>query len=273
MVKHYLGLAAIAFCAILTGCALSKTTIDERTPELKYTTKGTLALTVVDNRPFVVSGEKAETVEGIFRGAYGIPFKFEGTRSDPDTLYTARISEIVSKALYNTGSKVNVVQTKKGATVQDAINGLRAAPFDAGLVINVIDSRIDAGGIRWSYFFDYEVVVLDSQGAIVSTKKYSGEDVDFQRELFHTGSEKGKSYAFDAVLDLEYRNKFSEFLNDRETQAALGTTHAAEGRVVAAKQEDGDGARRLAALKDLLDKGLITTEDYEKKKGEILQSL
>jgi len=105
------------------------------------------------------------------------------------------------------------------------------------------------------------------------TKKYNGEAVDFQRELFHAGSDKGKNYAFDAILDLEYRNKISEFLNDRETQNALAKTSGAPTSVATGQQGDRDGASRLAELKELLSKGLITSEDYEKKKADILGSL
>ena len=161
---------------LLAACALSPATIEERTPKLDYASKGTVALTVVDNRPFIVSGEKKETNEGIFRGAYGIPFAFEGMRKDDEgTPYAARIADILSKALDNAGSTANVIQTPKGSTVETAINGLRAVPFDAGLIVNVLDSRIDAGGARWSYFFDYEIIVIDHAGTIVSRKKYDGK--------------------------------------------------------------------------------------------------
>lgn len=259
---------------LLAACALSPATVEERTPKLEYATKGTVALTVVDNRPFVVSGEKEEACEGIYRGGYGIPFAFEGMRKDDEgTPYTTRISEILSKALYNAGSTANVIQTPKGSSVQSAINGLRAVPFDAGLIVNVLDSRIDAGGARWSYFFDYEIIVIDHAGTIVSRKKYDGEDVDFQRELFHSGNDKGKNYSFAAVLDLHYRNKFAAYLNDREMQAALASPRAVAATAGARGQADRGGAQRLAELKAMLDKGLITPDDYEEKKAEILQSL
>jgi len=141
------GMITAALAAALAGCALSKTTIEERTPELKYTTKGTVALTVIDNRPYVVSGEKEERTEGVFRSGYGIPFAFHRLRSDPETPYVARISELISKSLYNGGSKVEVVKMPKGFTVADAISEMRKQPFDSGLVVNVFDSRVDAGGV------------------------------------------------------------------------------------------------------------------------------
>lgn len=252
---------------LLAACALSPTTIEERTPEIRYPAKEAIAVTVVDNRYFVVDGDKQETCEGIYRGGYGIPFAFEGMRDDEDTLYAARIAEIIAKALYNAGSTVHVVKTPMGSSVEAAVAALRTVPFDAGLIVNVLDSRIDAGGIRWSYYFDYEIIAVDSSGTVVSSKKYSGEDIDFQRALFISGRDKGRSYSFSAVLDLHYRNKFDAFLNDRETQAALASSR------VATTAPGRDGSQRLADLKEMLDKGLITSGDYERKKAEILQGL
>ena len=77
-----------------------------------------------------------------------------------------------------------------------------------------------------------------------------------------SGRDRGRNYSFAAVLDLHYRNKFDAFLNDRDTQAALTSARAATS-----------GARRLADLKEMLDNGLITPDDYEDKKREILQGL
>ncbi len=261
--------AVLMMATLLAACGLSPTTVEERTPKLDYAGKGTVALTVVDNRPYVVSGDKPDTCEGIYRGGYGIPFAFEGMRKGAESMpYTTRISDILSKALYNAGSTVSVIKTPKGSSVETAISGLRAQPFDAGLIVNVLDSRVDAGGARWSYFFDYEIIVINHVGTILSTKKYKGEDVDFQRELFHTGRAKGKNYSFDAILDLHYKNKFANFLNDRQTRAALSGSAAPASTGSA---PSAGAAQRLEELKGMLDKGLITPEDYEKKKAEILQ--
>lgn len=38
-------------------------------------------------------------------------------------------------------------------------------------------------------------------------------------------------------------------------------------------EETGDPAQRLKKLKDLLDEGLITKEDYDSKKAEILAAI
>ena len=272
MTKCVQGLAISVAICVLSGCVLSKATMEERTPELEYPTKGTLALTVIDDRPFVISGEKPQSVEGIFRDGYGIPHQFEKMRDKSDRAYTARISEVVSKAFYDSGSKVIVLPAPKGSTISAAIEGMRKNSFDRGLIIDVKDSRVDAGGFRWSYFFDYEVVVIGPGGKRLSTKRYHGEDVDFQRAIFHAGKAQGKSYSYAAVLDVEYKDKLSAFLKDRETAATLKVSGE---RVSSAAGADvkGDAAKRLAALKVMRDQGLITNEDYERKKAEILKSL
>ena len=76
--------------------------------------------------------------------------------------------------------------------------------------------------------------------------------------------------SFPAVLDIEYKNRVTEFLSDNETAKALG---GASPTIAAARANSSDGAERLTALKALLDKGVITQDDYEKKKAEILKTL
>lgn len=259
--------------ASLTGCVLSKSTVEERTPELKYATTGTLALTVVDNRPYVLDNDKDETFEGFQRLLYGIPQSFTKLRDDDKIPFSIRFADIISHALNQSGSKVSVVATEKGASVPQAITHLQTVPFTKGLVVNVLDSKVDAGGFRWSFYYDYDVVVVDTNGAIRSNRKFKGEDVDFQREIFHQGKEKGKSYELPAVLDIEYANRVKEFLNDNETRMALVEMKEARKVDVGPKSPSKDESERLIELKTLLDKGLITPEDYERKKKEILDSL
>ena len=265
----------LSWCALLlslSGCVLSKSTIAERTPELKYTTSDTVSLTVVDNRPYVLNGDKDETFEGFQRAAYGIPLSITKLRDDNKVLYAARFADIISHALSKSGSKVTIIATNKSASVQDAIARLRTVPFTTGLVVNVLDSKIDAGGFRWSYYYDYEVLIVDAKGAIVSTKKYNGEDIDFQREIYQAGRAKGKSYEWPAILDIEYANRITAFLSDNDTAKALGGIGPSIATSTT-KSTSNDGAERLIALKALLDKGVITPDDYEKKKAEILKSL
>lgn len=262
--------ASCSLLLLISGCTLSKATMEERTPDLKYTTSNTIALAIVDNRPFILNGDKDENFEGIGRGGYGIPFDFVKQRDDSKVLFTARFADVVARALKNAGSHVVVTTIHKGSSNQDAIAALLAVPFATGLVINVQNSRIDAGGVRWSYFYDYEVLVVDSKGVVVVTKKYSGEDLDFQREIYHAGSAKGKTYEFPAILDIEYKSRIAELLSDSDTAKALGGTGAS---IAIAGQAGKDGTERLVALKALLDQGIITQSDYDIKKSEILKSL
>ncbi len=266
----------LAICAAgmlaLASCSMTPTTPDERTPVLKYKTGGVIAVAIVDNRPYVTNGSKDDNFEGIGRTGYGIPTDFVKQRDDSKTTYVARVSDVVVRALEKSGSHVTSVSVPKGSYPKDAIAILHAASASPGLIVNVLDSRIDAGGFRWSYFFNYQLIVVDSNGVVISDKSFSGEDVDFQRDIFHAASAAGKTYSFPSILDMEYKNKFSEFLGEPDTSSALtgSPTHIVSD---SANHVVGTGVNRLAALKSMLDQGLITNDDYEKKKAEILQSL
>jgi hypothetical protein len=256
---------------MLGGCATTPTTPDERTPVLKYKTVGVIAVAIVDNRPYVTNGSKDDNFEGIGRTGYGIPTDFVKQRDDSKTTYVTRVSDLVVRALEKSGSRVIYVPSPKGSYPKEAIASLHRASASTGLIVNVLDSRIDAGGFRWSYFFNYQLLVLDPSGTVISDRTFSGEDVDFQRDIFHAASAAGKTYSFPSILDMEYKNKFSEFLSEPDTASALaGSTH---GTSDAANHVVGSGVDRLVALKSMLDQGLISNDDYEKKKAEILKSL
>lgn len=250
-----------------TVLAFGESPAEELTPVLDYVIKGDMSVTVVDNRPFVLSGDKPDTCEGIRRNAYGMPFNFTKVREDRDIPYTKRIEAIVSAGLTKAGATVTVVPTPKGTSSSAAIDAIKTAPFELGLVINVLDSRVDAGIARWSYFYDYEITVVDKTGVNVLTKKFNGEDVDFQRAIFQQGSDNDKSYSFGTVLDIEYRNKFSQMLGTDGVRSALGGIAKREAVAGPARASN---VERLLELRKLLDQGLITGQDFEKKKAEIL---
>lgn len=249
--------------------AFGESPLQERTPELDYAVNAAVLMTVVDNRPFVLSGDKPDTCEGIRRNAYGMPFNFTKLRDDKETPYTKRIEEIVFAGLTKAGATVTIVPTPKGTSSSDAIGNIKSSSFERGVVINVLDSRVDAGIARWSYFYDYEIHVADGTGAIVLVKRFTGEDVDFQRAILKAGKDKDKSYAFPTVLDIEYAIKFSQMLGNSEVQTALGGI-AKSGAPSPVRASNAD---RLSELKRLLDQGLITNQDFEKKKAEILDEM
>lgn len=271
--KYFIGkrvfLLALMSIFSASSLAFGESPLQERTPELTYAINGSVLMTVVDNRPFVLSGDKPDTCEGIRRNAYGMPFNFTKLRDDKETPYTKRIEEIVSAGLTKAGATVAIVPTPNGTSSSDAIGKIKSGSAELKLVINVLDSRVDAGIARWSYFYDYELNVIDGAGAVVLVKRFTGEDVDFQRAILKAGKDKDKTYSFPTVLDIEYGIKFSQMLGNGEVRAALG------GVVKSATDSPAhvSNADRLSELKKLLDQGLITDQDFERKKAEILDGM
>ena len=107
------GLCILAM-SLLPGTLLAfgESPAEELTPVLDYAIKGAMSITVVENRPFVLSGDKPETCEGIRRNAYGMPFNFSKVRDDRDTPYTKRIEAIVSAGLAKAGATHVVVMSR-----------------------------------------------------------------------------------------------------------------------------------------------------------------
>jgi len=75
------------------------------------------------------------------------------------------------------------------------------------------------------------------------------------------------------VLSDALKEAFSDVLSSQNLQTAWTSGKAAAGRVAVSSGEKGSVEERLRKLDDLLKKGLITKDDYDKRKAEILKDV
>ena len=75
------------------------------------------------------------------------------------------------------------------------------------------------------------------------------------------------------VLSDALKEAFSDVLSSQNLQTAWTSGKAAAGGGAASAEEKGSVEERLRKLDDLLKKGLITKEDHEKRKAEILKDV
>jgi len=268
-------LIVLLFCLInLSGC-LTKATIKESTPLLTYVPPKTIAFTVIDNRKYVVSGDKKDNFEGFNRALYGIPTSFANVRENSNLSYSDRIEELFIRSFSNAGSNLIATKSKKGSSIDTGIKNIKQNIQFKGLVIRVNDSKIDAGGVQWQYFYDYDFVVVNKFGEILFNKNFKGRDVDFQRAIFQEGNAQGKSYDYGSILSIHYKNKLSKFINDKELSGAITSDKyiVSKPEKLLSQKYNNSIEERLSNLQSLKSKGFITESEFKKKKKEILDSL
>jgi hypothetical protein len=121
-------------------------------------------------------------------------------------------------SLNNAGSKVTVIEVSKGTSLEKAVDDVRNAKADSGLVVMMFQSRYDIGLSNREYGYHFELIVLDRQGKTLARKTF--RDLETKIEL------SSKYNLFDFMSEI-YKRRFESFLNDAEIKNAL--TAAASG--------------------------------------------
>ena len=145
--------AAVAVFAFLGGCAVGNT-YDYQSTAMRLPVKGAgqeLNVKVIDNRPYVLNGNKAPNFIGLQRGGYGNPFDVNTSSGRPlSDEFRAVISRALENSSYNiTDSADKTVELTVREWKTDAMMKLRLI-YDLTLSIlngddQIVASVTDAG--------------------------------------------------------------------------------------------------------------------------------
>jgi hypothetical protein len=146
--------------ALLSGCA---TPIEksEITPKLYASAEKTVALSVLEARPYVLTGGKTAKFEGIVRGGFGIPVTVDRPNRPAEERFVDLLAGMVKDGLTEAGVNVNVVAMPTGASLDDALKKMSETSARRYIVIRVVESTWDAGGLsgNLSYKYDFTIFV------------------------------------------------------------------------------------------------------------------
>ena len=142
-------LLVLSFALILGGCAMGqKTNYSEghiAFNSFNFNSDGGCKITVVDNRPYVLSGKKSPTFTGILRGGYGNPFDMNTESGKPLaddlTLLFARSYQEVMGVNCVTGEEM---ETRK--TVVYTLNEWKTDIMRRGRFIYDVDTSVSVSG-------------------------------------------------------------------------------------------------------------------------------
>lgn len=158
--KNLIGMAAI--CLALAGCAIGNT-VDYRAPvpELAASTARTVAVTVDDQRPYVLAGSNTPQWVGMMRGGFGNPFGVHTASGDP---FAADMAVAIAAGLQAKGVKAVVA------------SGRSQAAADRTLRVAVKEWKSDTM-YRTLVLYDLRADVLDSSGAVLASESAKNEKV------------------------------------------------------------------------------------------------
>lgn len=156
----------------LSGCVIgNKHDYAGIAPDLTVTGQHTVAVVVVDNRPYVVNGDKDPDFVGLQRGGFGNPFDVTTKSTKP---LASDIADDVVAALNKRGLKSSGTTLKPGTTVDDALKAAAGAGKERGLVLDIREWKSDTYN-GTALIFDVEARVCDATGASLADVVKTGD--------------------------------------------------------------------------------------------------
>jgi hypothetical protein len=166
--------AIAASSALLAACAFGqKITYSDTVADVDAHGDKAVAIATLDERPYVLDGDKKPSFVGLSRGGYGNPFDVETPNGSP---LADGISQAVSKSLAERGFKTTVVVTKPSSSRRPTLDALAKTGADRGVCITLKEWKSDKY-IRTSLIQDVNVKVYDTSGKELATAQFTSDEV------------------------------------------------------------------------------------------------
>jgi hypothetical protein len=163
----------LLFCtSIITGCAVGQTyNYQQADIELPVMGEGKLGLAVLDNRPYVLSGDKKANFVGLQRGGFGNPFDVTTGSGNPlaEVFYV-----ILAAELSENGFEVMDLHltSSDGRLVAGAITSSGA---HRSVILTVDEWKTDAF-MNFGLTYDLDLQIFDESGSLLAEKDSSGHE-------------------------------------------------------------------------------------------------
>ena len=175
---------------------------------LTATSQQTVVATVIDQRPYVLNGEKSRKFLGTERGTWGGEKKISTESGRP---LADELSDAVVQALANRGIAAGALQPVKDSGATDTLTALRAQGADRLLVVELQDWRTDVH-TRVKLSWRLEAIVYDRTGEVLARTTSQGANPVANTDL---------TAKYSNIATAELSSKLSNLLNARVITEAL----------------------------------------------------
>lgn len=199
----------LMFAAMLSlaGCA-TPLTLEQSAPAIPATDDNSYLLSVIENRPYVLSGDKEPNYAGIVRGGFGIPHFVPTPDGKPLVDFLA---ERLAHGLKTPSGTVLVQNHTKPPELNEVADATVAAAANRGIAVRLREWRFDFGMFSWRFFYNLDIEIFDREGKRIAAKHFSGDEAPPW-----DGNDSPHNMA-----QLHYKRKFEEFFSTDELRAAL----------------------------------------------------
>lgn len=201
----------LALTVLLGACAVgNKYDYTSQMPDLEIATEDKVAVGVVDQRDYVVSGRNTPEWVGLQRAGFGIPY---GVHTKSDKPLAHDMTDIIIRALAAKGVQAQAVYLEPNAVRKPGIDALVATGADKSLLVSFIQWKSDTY-VNVALLYDASAEVFDDKGQSLARTDVSGRD-DLGGDVVYP-----MGHAEKAVPE-RTRKIFEQLLNDEEIVKAL----------------------------------------------------
>jgi hypothetical protein len=164
----------LAAALVLGGCAFGQRHSYEGAPmRLPEASAGsTVAVAVLDARPYVASGGKPESFTGLMRGGFGNPFDVNTESGKP---LAVEMRDALAKSMTAKGMTVTPVDTRPSDS-PDRVKRNLAATNARRLVLVVLREWKSDTMMNTALIHDVTLEVLDPKGELLASNQAMGRD-------------------------------------------------------------------------------------------------
>jgi hypothetical protein len=163
----------ICMGVLLGGCAVGNShRYDLGDAELQVESSKTVAVAVVDARPYVLSGDKTPNFSGLMRGGFGNPFD---VTTDSGRALAEDLTISIVSALKRDGVEAVAVPVGPTARGSDARTLLLASGADRCTLLTIREWKSDTY-LNTGLFYNMTLEVLATDGTVLASKVLQGHD-------------------------------------------------------------------------------------------------
>lgn len=222
-------------------------------PSVEADSDSEVSVMVLDERPYIVSGDKLKTFVGLSRSQYGIPYDIHTVSNGP---LARDLEQALVNGLLNSGILASVVGSR------GEFNAKGGGDIRKLLILTLKEWKSDRYR-QTSFEYDISVVIYNQKGMVLGTnslkdKKDFPSGVDGGRatltELLGGGGiEKAWSGGTDTDTDQIVQKNENQAISEHKSKQASNGLYA-----------------DLNELKELLDNGILTQQEFDEQKRKIL---
>lgn len=249
MRKITLGLLVV----LLAGCAVGQRIDYTRVSlEIVNTSKGDIAVGAQDQRRYIISGQKQQQFVGLMRGGFGNPFDVNTVSGKP---FAKDVTQVLSRAMKRDGVRVVEIDLAPGANREDIISAIKASKVGSAIVLTIKEWKTDAM-MSASISYDLLLEEFDQDGRLLRRSQSHGTD-ELGSLAFSLDPVSVVAKAATGVLQKRLEEMYS----------SLSTVDAKLG------VDRKNVSDQLKELNQLLEQGMITQIEYDRKRKEIIDRL